>query len=83
MLEKPKETPKDEPKKTKAKIHRAKKYDDLPEIPDYERPELEKYEKTDIDVEKPQKLQDQLPNKGYNAKVDGASDNGNPLPKVS
>lgn len=44
----PKEEPKPEPKKTKAKVVKPKKYEDLPEIPDYERPELEKYEKSDF-----------------------------------
>lgn len=43
----PKEEPKkEEVKRTKVKIPKAKKYEDLPEIPDYERPELEKYEET-------------------------------------
>lgn len=32
-----------------AKITKGKKYEDLPEIEDYERPQLEKYEKTDFD----------------------------------
>lgn len=31
------------------------KYEDLPEIPDYERPDLETYEKTDFDPTKPPK----------------------------
>lgn len=37
-----------------AKITGSKKsaYEDLPEIPDYERPELEKYEKSDFDPSK-------------------------------
>lgn len=46
-------TPKEEPakkevKKTKVKIPKAKKYEELPEIPDYERPELEKYEESEF-----------------------------------
>lgn len=46
----PKEEPvKKEVKKTKVKIPKAKKYEELPEIPDYERPELEKYEASDFD----------------------------------
>lgn len=47
--EKPKEEPKPEPKKTKVRVAKAKKYEDLPEIPDYERPDLETYERTDMD----------------------------------
>lgn len=43
----PKEEPKkEEVKRAKVKIPKAKKYEDLPEIPDYERPELEIYEET-------------------------------------
>lgn len=46
----PKEEPvKKEVKKTKVKIPKAKKYEELPEIADYERPELEKYEASDFD----------------------------------
>lgn len=47
--EKPKEEPKPEPKKTKVRVAKAKKYEDLPEIPDYERADLEIYEKTEMD----------------------------------
>lgn len=47
--EKPKEEPKPEPKKSKVRIPKAKKYEDLPEIPDYERAELEIYEETEMD----------------------------------
>lgn len=53
--EKPKEEPKVEPKKTKVRVAKAKKYEDLPEIPDYERPDLEIYEKTDIDEKEREK----------------------------
>lgn len=50
---KPKEEPKvAEVKKTKAKIAKPKKYEELPEIPDYERPELEVYEESDFDPNK-------------------------------
>jgi hypothetical protein len=45
---KPKEEPKEEPapkKKTKVAVTKKPKYEELPEIPDYERPELEKYNK--------------------------------------
>lgn len=49
----PKEEPKKiEVKKTKVKIPKAKKYEELPEIPDYERPELEVYEASDFDPNK-------------------------------
>lgn len=52
-----KKTPqvKDEPKqeqtktKTKTKPKAKSKYEDLPEIPDYERPQLEKFEKPEFD----------------------------------
>lgn len=46
--------PKEEPKpdtakpKAKAKPKPKAKYEELPEIPDYERPTLEKYEKSDF-----------------------------------
>lgn len=49
IVEKPKEEVKEEPKKTKVKIPKAKKYEELPEIPDYDRPDLEKYEQIDLD----------------------------------
>lgn len=48
----PVEEPKDKPKAKKAK---QSKYEELPEIPDYERPQLEKYEKSDFDPTKKQK----------------------------
>lgn len=48
-----KEVPKEEPKpvkaKAKAKAKPKPKYEELPEIPDYERPVLEKFEKVDLD----------------------------------
>lgn len=43
VVEEPK---KEEVKKTKVKVAKAKKYEELPEIPDYERPVLEKYEES-------------------------------------
>lgn len=53
---KPKEEPKkEEPKRTKVKIPKAKKYEDLPEIPDYERPELEVYEESEFEPTKLEK----------------------------
>ncbi|XP_059218729.1 twitchin isoform X21 [Stomoxys calcitrans] len=47
----PKEEPKPEPTKPKTKTKTKPKstYEDLPEIPDYERPQLEKYEKSEFD----------------------------------
>lgn len=45
----PVETLKDKPKAKKAA---KSKYEELPEIPDYERPPLEKYEKSDFDPTK-------------------------------
>lgn len=48
-----KATPVEEPKdKPKAKKATKGKYEELPEIPDYERPVLEKYEKNDFDPNK-------------------------------
>lgn len=48
-----KATPVEEPKdKPKAKKATKSKYEELPEIPDYERPTLEKYEKSDFDPNK-------------------------------
>lgn len=38
--------------KPKAKKATKSKYEELPEIPDYERPELEKYEETDFNPNK-------------------------------
>lgn len=56
---KPKEEPKkEEVKKTKPKVQKAKKYEDLPEIPDYERPVLEVYEESEFDPTKLQKSVD-------------------------
>lgn len=49
----PKEEPvKKEVKKTKVKVPKAKKYEELPEIPDYERPQLEVYEESDFNQSK-------------------------------
>lgn len=58
-MAKPKEEPKkEEVKKTKVKVAKAKKYEDLPEIPDYERPVLEVYEESEFDPTKMQKSVD-------------------------
>lgn len=46
--EEPKEEKKPEKPKAKAKPKAKPKYEELPEIPDYERPALEKYEKSDF-----------------------------------
>lgn len=48
------EAPKDKPKAKKAA---KSKYEELPEIPDYERPELEKYEESAFDASKKEKVQ--------------------------
>lgn len=53
---KPKEEPKKaEEKKVKTKVSKPKKYEELPEIPDYERPVLEVYEQSEFDPTKPEK----------------------------
>lgn len=49
------EKPKEEPKKKKVVKPKAKKYEDLPEIPDYERPELEKYERNEFEASQREK----------------------------
>lgn len=49
------EPQKAEEKKTKAKVSKPKKYEELPEIPDYERPVLEIYEQSEFDPNKPEK----------------------------
>lgn len=55
-MAKPKEEPKkEEVKRSKVKIPKAKKYEDLPEIPDYERADLEVYEESEFDPTKLQK----------------------------
>lgn len=41
--------PDDENKPKRGKVSQKPKYEELPEIPDYERPQLEKYEKIDLD----------------------------------
>lgn len=55
VVKKVEEPKKEEPKRTKVKIPKAKKYEDLPEIPDYERPELEVYEESEFDPTKMEK----------------------------
>lgn len=47
------EPKKEEVKRSRVKIPKAKKYEELPEIPDYERPELEEYEESEFDPTKP------------------------------
>jgi hypothetical protein len=47
------EEPKDKPKAKKAA---KSKYEELPEIPDYERPALEKYEESAFDPSKKDKV---------------------------
>lgn len=46
------EPKKEEVKKVKVKVAKAKKYEDLPEIPDYERAVLEVYEESEFDLSK-------------------------------
>lgn len=84
---KPKEEPKkEEVKRTKAKVQKAKKYEDLPEIPDYERPELEVYEESEFD---PTKLQKSVATplkqseKSVETRLEPAETIKNGLPKVS
>lgn len=81
------EPKKDEPKRTKVKIPKTKKYEDLPEIPDYERPVLEVYEESEFDPSKAMKVdrttlkndEELIGNKTDT--IDGPTKNG--LPKVS
>lgn len=84
---KPKEEPKkEEVKRTKVKIPKAKKYEDLPEIPDYERPELEVYEESAFDPTKLEKTDTPLqqPEKSVESRVDAPKTPiKNGLPKVS
>lgn len=85
VAEKPKEVPKEEPKKVKRKVVAKPKYEELPEIPDYERPELEKYEKTDLDEKEREKAQKQLPTKTEKPQMSTVEEGtvANGLPKVS
>lgn len=53
VVKKVEEPKKEEVKRTKVKIAKPKKYEELPEIPDYERPELEKYEESPFELGKP------------------------------
>lgn len=84
---KPKEEPKkEEVKRPKVKIPKAKKYEDLPEIPDYERPVLEKYEESEFD---PSKLEKSVPTRLKQAEqpaeitLEAETPVKNGLPKVS
>lgn len=54
------EPKKEEVKKTRVRVPKAKKYEDLPEIPDYERPELEIYEESEFDASKRDKSVESL-----------------------
>lgn len=85
---KPKEEPKkEEPKRTKVKIPKAKKYEDLPEIPDYERPELEVYEESEFDPSKLEKgvaTPSKKAEQAIETKLEPAAEPAkNGLPKVS
>lgn len=81
-MEEPK---KEEIKKTKVKVPKAKKYEDLPEIPDYERPELEIYEESAFDPSKVSRAVDEplkQSEKPVESKVEVAEPAKNGLPKV-
>lgn len=84
---KPKEEPKkEEVKRTKVKLPKAKKYGDLPEIPDYERPELEVYEESEFDPSKATKPGEQPSQKseaGVESQAESLEPTKNGLPKVS
>lgn len=87
-LAKPKEEPKKEeqPKRTKVKLPKAKKYEDLPEIPDYERPELEVYEESEFDPSKATKAVErptQQSEKPVESMAETIESKKNGLPKVS
>lgn len=81
------EVKKEEVKKTKVKVAKAKKYEDLPEIPDYERPELEVYQESEFEPTKPgekaRKLSATPPQQGVESKAQVAEPAKNGLPKVS
>lgn len=84
---KPKEEPKkEEVKRTKVKVPKAKKYEDLPEIPDYERPELEIYEESEFDPSKATKPGEQPAQKSetpVESQAQSLESTKNGLPKVS
>lgn len=85
--------PKEEPKpetakpKAKAKLKAKPKYEELPEIPDYERPQLEKYEKSEFtpsdfarELDIPNKMEKPVIESGIKAEDEAPKKNG--LPKV-
>lgn len=80
------EPKKEEVKRTKVKVPKAKKYEDLPEIPDYERPELEVYEESDFDPTKFERKPSATPSleaeKGVASKPEIAEPAKNGLAKV-
>lgn len=85
---KPKEEPaKKEVTKTKVKLPKAKKYEELPEIPDYERPELEIYAESEFELSKKAGEREELtatakPQQGV-ASMQEEEKPKNGLPKVS
>lgn len=82
-MEEPK---KEEVKRAKVKIPKAKKYEDLPEIPDYERPELEIYEESAFEPSKMAKAVDEPLKKSEEPVISTAEvvePTKNGLPKVS
>lgn len=87
-IEKKVEEPKkEEPKRTKVKVVKAKKYEELPEIPDYERPVLEKYEESAFEASGPGERTKvtplQKPESGVKSKIEKDEPAKNGLPKVS
>lgn len=80
------EPKKEEVKRSRVKIPKAKKYEELPEIPDYERPELELYEESEFDLaQKAQKellTQGKQPDQGVEGAGEAADRAKNGVPKV-
>lgn len=74
--------------KAKAKPKAKPKYEELPEIPDYERPTLEKYEKSEFtpsdfarDLEIPNKMEKPVLESTNKAEDEASTKNG--IPKVN
>lgn len=86
VTKKVEEPKKEEVKRTKVKVPKAKKYEDLPEIPDYERPELEVYEESEFDpskLTKPGEQARKLSETGIESTAEAVEPAKNGLPKVS
>lgn len=85
VVKKVEEPKKEEVKRTKVKIAKPKKYEELPEIPDYERPELEKYEESPFELGKTEKAvatPGQLSEQGIESTAATLEPNKNGLAKV-